>query len=578
MQERKDWAKLISQPVYSEMVTEKDVLIPMRDGVNLASDVYRPKADGRFPALLAFQPFGKNHEQMALRFPPQARPSHLWDGTLEGGDTRYVVSRGYVHVVVDTRGTGSSEGEYDSFMGAGGGHEGKDAYDVIEWIAEQPWCDGNVGMIGVSYLASMQVIAAAQQPPHLKAIFAEGGHYDAYELVSQGGIMWLMLRAAFEGLGGDSSLAVKNPKSFMMKTLTREEFERRIQERLLDPDVRNYPNFHHMLNYPESHPIWLDYILNPCDGDFYWGEGKPADKFSKVTIPAHFGVQFGRGWTVDGTITAYLGVKGPRRLVLRPYPPMQERPFHQFHDEIIRWYDHWLKGIDTGVMNEPPIKIFVHGVNQWRFEHEWPLPRTNWTQFFLRSRHRLLMEPETFDADGVPPDGFYQAPLTVTNSVASLRYTSPAFAEDTEVIGPCALYLHASIDSDDTNWIVTLFDLGPDGKKFSLTTGWLKASHREVDDERSAPWAPHHPHKRAVPVAPGEIVEYPIRIYPISNVFQRGHSLQLEIKSLEAPGDINPELPPESLHLNSARATCHKIYRDIDFQSYLLLPVIPRDS
>ena len=577
MNGRRDWHELISQPVYAGTITEKDVWIPMRDGIRLASDIHRPDAEGKYPALVAFQPFGKRHEELAGTFPPQARPSHLWDGTLEGGNTQYLVSRGYVHVIVDARGTGSSDGEYDSLMGAGGGSEGKDSYDVIEWVAAQPWCDGNVGMVGVSYLAAAQVIAAAQQPPHLKAIFAEGGHYDAYELVYQGGIMWLFLRAVLEGHGGDSSLAVKNPKSFMMKPLARDAFDRRIQERLMDPDVRNYPNFHQILCYPESHPLWLDYILNPFDGEFYWGEGKPDDRFNKIKIPAHFGVQFGRGWAVDGTIKAYLGVQGPKRLVLRPYPPMQERPFHQFHDEIIRWYDHWLKGVDTGVMDGPPIQVFVHGVDAWRYENEWPLARTKWTKFFLRSRHRLLPEPEPFDSQSVPPDGFYQAPLTVTDAAASVSYISPAFQEDTEAIGPCALYLHASIDTDDTNWMVGVYDVGIDGKRSPLSTGWLKASHREIDETKSVPWEPYHPHRRAVPVAPGEIVLYPIRIYPISNVFRKGHCIQLEIKSVEAPGDINPLMPPESLHLNSARATTHKLYRDRDFQSYLLLPIIPRE-
>ena len=97
---------------------------------------------------------------------------------------------------------------------------------------------------------------------------------------------------------------------------------------------------------------------------------------------------------------------------------MQERPFHQFHDEIVRWYDHWLKGKDTGIMDGkvPPIKIFVHGINEWHYENEWPLARTKWTKFYLRSRNRLLSEPEPFEADAVPPDGFYQAPLTVTGA------------------------------------------------------------------------------------------------------------------------------------------------------------------
>ena len=573
--ERKNWHELISQPVYSKIKETKDVYIPMRDKVHLAADIYYPDAEGRFPALVAFQPFGKNHEAMALRFPPQARPGHLWDGNLESGDTRYLVSRGYAHVIVDARGTGDSEGEFYGVMGAGEGGEGKDLYDVIEWVAQQPWCDGNVGMIGISYLSTMQVLAAGEQPPHLKAIFPEGGHYDMYEMTYQGGIMWLMPRAAVEGRGGDSSFTVRNPTSIMMKKLPKDELERRIQERLMDPDIRNYPNFHQILKYPESHPIWFDLILNPYDGPFY--KGKASKRFYKIKIPVHFGAQWGRGWVIDGAINGYLQVKGPKKLILRPGPPMQERPFHQFHDEIIRWYDHWLKRIDTGVMDEPPIKVFVHGVNEWHYEYEWPLARTKWTRFYLRSRHRLLTEPEPFDTESVPPDGFYQAPLFVTDNVSSLSYKSPTFLEDTEITGPCALYLYAEIDTEDTNWIVSIFDADPQGNKVQISTGWLKASHREIDDSKSMSWAPYHPNTRPVPVVAGEMYEYAIKIFPMSNMFKKGHCIELEIRSIENPNDpALGLLPPESFHLNSGRATTHKIYRDKDHQSHLLLPIIPR--
>lgn len=567
------WRARVSQPVH-EIAAERDVVIVTRDGVKLTADVYRPAARGRFPALVAFQPFGKDHEEMAMYFPPQARPNPLWDGTIEGGDTRYLVSRGYAHVVVDARGTGASEGVYDSWMGSGGGHEGPDAADAVEWAAEQPWCDGNVGMVGISYLASMQLLAAAQQPPHLKAIFGEGGHYDPYEFIYQGGIMWMMGRAVMEGRGGDGSVAVGEPRSFMRGALSDDEFARRISERLEDPDVRFFPNFHQILRYPETHPLWLDFILNPVDGDFYWAEGKAHERFAKVEIPAHFGAQFGRGWVIDGTIDAYLGAQGPKRLALRPPPPMQERPFHEFHDEIVRWYDHWLKGNDTGLLEEAPVQIYLQGANVWLAESRYPLPGTEWQDFFLRSRNRLLRDPEPFDAGSAPPDGFYQAPLHVTDATTGVTYTTPPFEEETMVVGPGALYLHASIDTEDTNWIVAVSDVAPDGRRTPLTTGWLKASHRELDEGRSEHGSPRHPHTRSVPVPPGEIVEYAIRIYPLANVFRRGHALELTIKSVEAPHDVSGLLPPDSIHLNSARATTHKIHRDSEHPSRLVLPVV----
>jgi putative CocE/NonD family hydrolase len=148
--------------------------------------------------------------------------------------------------------------------------------------------------------------------------------------------------------------------------------------------------------------------------------------------------------------------------------------------------------------------------------------------------------------------------------------------EDTEVTGPCALYLYATIDTDDTQWIVRIFDVDPQGNKFQLTTGWLKASHNELDESKSKPWAPHHPHTRSVPIKIGEMNKYAIKVFPMSNVFKKGHSIELEIRSIETAGDVDPGMPPESGHLDSGRATTHKIYRDKDHQSYLLLPIIPR--
>ena len=566
-----------SKPVYA-MKTEKDVSIQMRDGINLAADVYRPDAKGKFPALLAYGPYGKELQSLVLTFPPQSRPSPLWDGAIEAGDTNYIVPRGYVHVIADARGTGHSEGECCGIYGVGGGYEGRDCYDLVEWIAKQAWCDGNVGMVGISYYATAMILAAAEHPPHLKAIFAEGGHYESYDLGYHGGIMWLFPRASREGRGGDSGYALGHAASAMKKRLSRAAFEQRLKERLDDPDVKNYPNLFHILHYPDAHPLVIDFLLNPCNGPFYQ-ESEALGKAGRVKIPTHLSVRWGRGWTVEGTIACYDRVRGPKKIELHPLPPMQERPFHELHDLMIRWYDYWLKGIDNGVMDEPPIKIFVEGIRQWRYEQEWPLARTEWTKFFLRPHGKLSREPEPLPAASAAPDGFYQAPLTVTQTISSLKWSTGPLAEDTEVTGPSALTFHASIDTDDTNFILKLYDVDPHGKRTQLTTGWLKASHRELDKSQSKPWFPCHPHMRSIPVVPGEINEYAIRIFSMSNVFKAGHRIEIELSSLEPFHDAAIALlPPDSFHLPSSRATTHKIYRDQDHPSHLLLPVIPKKS
>lgn len=164
-----------SKPIH-KMKIEKDILISMRDGIRIAADIYRPNAKGRFPALLAFSPFSKELQALVLTFPPQNRPNPLWDGCIEAGNPAYTVPRGYAHVIADSRGTGGSEGVYSNMGGMGkqGYTIGQDGYDMVEWIAKQPWCDGNVGMIGISIFAMAQIQTAAERPPHLKAIFPSG--------------------------------------------------------------------------------------------------------------------------------------------------------------------------------------------------------------------------------------------------------------------------------------------------------------------------------------------------------------------------------------------------------------------
>jgi putative CocE/NonD family hydrolase len=150
-------------PQYAGMIAEKDVAVPMRDGVNLSVDIYRPDAKEKFPVLLAFAIYNKDLQgpDIAEALPPQPSWSTLWAGPLEAGDTKFFVSRGYVHVIGSPRGVGKSDT---------GGSRQWDSYDLIEWIAQQPWCDGNVGMVGISGFGAEQLHVARQNPPHLKAI------------------------------------------------------------------------------------------------------------------------------------------------------------------------------------------------------------------------------------------------------------------------------------------------------------------------------------------------------------------------------------------------------------------------
>jgi predicted acyl esterase len=250
-------------------------------------------------------------------------------------------------------------------------------------------------------------------------------------------------------------------------------------------------------------------------------------------------------------------------------PGMTERPHHEFHDELLRWFDYHLKGIDTGIMDEPPIKMFVMGAERWRYEHEWPLSRTKWTELYLHPG-ALMPEPATCEYE---PDGFTQPSLSVTATIHSVAYQTPPFTEPTEVTGPIALYLYAAIDSDDTNFIVDLMEVAPSGKETIISKGYLKASHRAVDETRSKPYQPYHPYTNPEPVSPGEIVRYAIELVPTSYLLKPGGCLKLVVRNQD--NLMTPFGMWGNYHLPIHKTITHKIYCDKNHPSHLLLPVIP---
>ncbi len=554
------------------MTVRKNLRVPMRDGVRLAADAYHARGDMPRPALVALSPYGKELQALALTMPPQRRPSPLWDGCIEAGDIARVVKEGYVHVIGDVRGSGASEGEHIGNYNAGGVSMGQDAYDFIEWVAAQPWCNGAVGMIGISYFASMQIFAAAERPPSLKAIFVSGGHFDFYETTYHGGVMWFMPRAAREGRGGDSGWAFTHRhKSRMLEAYPEAEIKRIVAQRLADPDVAAWPNLVHVLHYPIHHESWFDIITNHLDGEWY-EERNPINLAKNIDIPVYLQINQGRGWTVDGTIELFETLKCPKKLEIGPYPPMQTRPWVDEHDTMFRWYDYWLKGIANGIMDEPVVKVHVEGSRRWMTGEHWPVAPVAYRPLYLRTRGKLAFEPEPMGVAQAHPEGFYQAPLTITDKVEKLTWATEPFQAATSVHGVGAAHLFAAIDQDDSNFILRLWDEAPSGKRQLVTTGFLKASHRELD-ERSSEGNPFHPHTRSVPVEPGVINEYVIRLYPFANEFRAGHKLVLELMCNEPLVDEhNSLLPPDAFHLPVGRPVTHTIYRDAVHLSRMVLP------
>ena len=404
----------------------------------------------------------------------------------------------------------------------------------------------------------MQVLAATERPPSLKAIFVSGGHYDFYETTYQGGIMWFMTRAAREGRGGDSGWAFTDRVSpRMLETYSPEEIKAEVAERLTDPDVAAWPNLVHVLNYPAHHEAWFDIVMNEVDGDWY-EERNPINLATNIDIPVWLQIDQGRGC---------------------PYPPMQSRPFIEEHDKMFRFYDFWLKGIDNGVMDTPAVEVHVEGSKNYITGNTWPPKQIEYRDLYLRPRGKLLTEPELMGPEHAAPDGFYQAPLTVTDKVEIISWSTEVFTEPVEMIGTGEAHLFVEIDQPDTNFIMRFWDAAPNGKRQLITTAYLKASHRELDEERSEYGSPIHPHTRAVPVEPGVVEEYVLRIYPFANTFLPGHKLVVELSNAEPLADEhNALLPPDAFHLPVGRPVTHKVYRDAFHPSRLVLPFTASDA
>jgi predicted acyl esterase len=543
----------------------RDTRIPVRGGIRLAADVFLPDADGPHPALVALSPYGKEIQSLPLPTQPPTSPAYWRE--IEAGDPRYLTAAGYAHVIADVRGTSRSEGSYRGWMSS---DEAEDAYDVIEWTAAQEWCDGNVGMVGVSYFGAIQLAAAALQPPHLKAIMPLNAPADYYREGSyHGGILHTFFDYIY------MVYARGRQVSDTVSGSTPEELREIVDRLTADPDLAVYAGLYNIAANPERSPLFFDLLANPCDGPFYW-ERSAYRQYEKIQVPFYTG----SGWWayghmhLRGAFQHFAGIDAPRKLFIESRVEADAPMDDAYNAEVVRWYDHWLKGAENGIMDEPPIKLHVRGAG-WRQEHEWPLARTRWVELHLRDGGALSTDP---DPGGSGPDVFVQAPLLEDHRVATCDYLSDPMPADVEVIGPMALTLHASIDSTDTNWMASVIDVAPDGTQVELTRGFLKASHHAVDEARSRPWQPYHPHLESVPVEPGRVHEYRIEISPLANVFAEGHRIKLSISSLDhsrwPPRDPELGADHQPWHVCRSVTVAHSIHRGPKHPSALLTPLV----
>ena len=561
------------------VVVDLDVPVTMRDGVRLRANVYRPP-EGRWPVLLTRLPYGKD----------------LAVGTA-ALDPVQAARRGYVVIVQDTRGRLASEGEFRPFA-----TEAEDGVDTIAWAAGLPYSDGQVGMYGLSYFGFTQWSAALQQPPALKTIVPFVTWCDPLNgLAFRGGAFELGTTAHWSLQMGFDMLAREHRGDLQRMGAAFASLVREIDE-LGRSGYASLPlaEFGPLRRQPMV-PVLFDRVEHPMDADAL-ETITIAGKHGRVQVPS-FNIG---GWFdifLSDTIANFVAMRQlgrPSMLLIGPWLHTNHRnpvgeldfgfasqaSFINLQTDMnrlqLRWFDHWLKGVDTGMLAEPPIRLFVMGANVWRDEQEWPLARAVSTPFYLRADGGLSQEPPeaeqpdsyTYDpADPVPTYGgasliapeFPAGPVDQRRIEARpdvLTYSTAPLERDTEVTGPLNVELWACSSAPDTDFVARLVDVYPDGRAFNLTDGIIRARHRNGASEAL--------------LEPGQPYAFNIDLWATSNVFKAGHRIRLQVTSSNFPRwDRNPNTGHpfgQDTDLRTARQT---ILHDRQYPSHVLLPVVP---
>jgi predicted acyl esterase len=276
-------------------------------------------------------------------------------------------------------------------------------------------------------------------------------------------------------------------------------------------------------------------------------------------VPAYFGAAGHR----PSVLYYWNEFKMPKKMVVFP-PSYLDRPFYQFTWELLHWFDYWLKGMDTGIMDEPAIKIFIRGSNEWLRTSDFPVPGTKWIPFNLHENQSLCEIEPWPDANSLSYDDN-------PGSHGNLKYYSAPMVENTEVVGPVILNLYASCRHTEMVLTASLYDVNPEGKETPLNSGWLRGSHRELDVKKSKPWLPVHTHTNTQPLVPGQVYEFNMDIWPVANLFLAGHRMMLKISSAdEAPENLY-QVGHE--HLISQTSNTITVYHNAKYPSHLLVPI-----
>jgi putative CocE/NonD family hydrolase len=559
------------------------VRVPMRDGVRLSVDVYRPVEEGRFPGLLIQTPYNNNTLGLINR-------------------ARWFARRGYAVAVADSRGRFDSDGDWDPFTPL---HK-TDGYDLVEWLAAQPWCSGKIGTFGASYMGWTQWWTAVTAPPSLKAMVPEVAPPDGlYNGPYQNGILvcWAVDWAgAMSGRTGQ--IVGEGPYGGFLANRAQ--------------DYREYPYRTLLQRRGALDNAWFEkWMTQDRASDDYWRaiSYQRPELYAKVNVPT-LNVT---GWfdaNHPGSPMNYLGMKkhGGSPAARRPhliigawqhgintqkvgavdYGPDNVLDWDGY---ICRFFDHHLKGVQNGLDNDAPVNLFVMGENRWRAEKEWPLPQTKWTKFYLHSAGKA----NTLRGDGrldttapadEPPDEYTYDPQNPTPSPYKgghtedgavdtsagaarddvLVYTTEPLEKPIDLIGPITAKLFAATSARDTDWMVRLVDVAPDGMAALLCDGAMRDRFRDPDHEGK-----FNPDRLST-IEPERVLDYTIDFWRgTANRFAAGHRIRIEISSSFFPYFL-PNLNTGEDHVGLATKPVvarQRIVHDAKHPSHVVLPVIP---
>jgi hypothetical protein len=515
------------------MIIDYDVAVRMRDGVRIYVDIYRPDREGKYPALVCWTPYGKFRSNYDFITEPNVR-LHEFNvskyATFEGLDPIYWCRNDYVIINADSRGAWNSEGDLTYYSE----EEAQDCYDLIEWASTQYWSSGKVAMGGVSYLAWTQWKVAAISPPHLVAINPWEGVSDFYrEWTFHGGIPINRLARTTSGYS-----------------------RTRIED---------------VLEMRKRHPLFDD----------YWASKNPD--LSKIVVPAFVVASWSdQCMHTRGTLEGFKRITSKDKWLI---VHGRKKWWYFYQEENVekqrQFFDMFLKGIDNHVKDWPKVTLEIREkfyVGNTRTENEWPLARTQYTKLFLNAREGTLNES--------PIEKETQVGYSVDNMWDKTQNAKFEFKFDkrTELTGHMKLKLWAeAYGSDDMDLFVAIqktdragylvgFPFDQKHDDGPVTLGWLRASHRELDEKRSTPYQPYHKHEREIKLKVSEIFPMEIEIIPSSTLFERGEKLRLVVQGSDI---YYPPGMSGCSHTELVNKGKHVIHAGGEYDSHLLVPVIP---